>query len=315
MLITGLLSESLTINNGEVLAHRSGCHRYHSCPSDTGSYVCGDLGYDSQCPKKQEKSSSKSNEPQHSTKSKTKTTSCPKGYHKESPNNSCLPNEVKKNLDTLTFTNTTISSNILCQGSADCFEGTVTEVTDGDTLDINNVAVRLALINTPEINELGYFEAKHFVESFCGVGSHAKVDEDDGQKGGSFGRMIGLVYCGNNPVSLNEALLNSSHATILQEFCDVSEFASNVWSDKYCSTNESLPGLSTKQPDELTVTNPKVVTNTEQTNNCDLSYPDFCIPSPPPDLNCADMSQKRFSVSGSDPHGFDRDGDSVGCES
>jgi len=26
-------------------AHRSGCHRWHSCPSDTGSYTCGDLGY------------------------------------------------------------------------------------------------------------------------------------------------------------------------------------------------------------------------------------------------------------------------------
>lgn len=32
-------------------AHRSGCHRWHSCPSDSGSYVCGDLGYDSECPK------------------------------------------------------------------------------------------------------------------------------------------------------------------------------------------------------------------------------------------------------------------------
>ncbi|MEK7519715.1 MAG: hypothetical protein AAB581_00510 [Patescibacteria group bacterium] len=28
-----------------VSAHRSGCHRWHSCPSDTGSYVCGDLGH------------------------------------------------------------------------------------------------------------------------------------------------------------------------------------------------------------------------------------------------------------------------------
>lgn len=33
-----------------VHAHQSGCHRWHSCPSDTGSYVCGDLGYTSQCP-------------------------------------------------------------------------------------------------------------------------------------------------------------------------------------------------------------------------------------------------------------------------
>jgi hypothetical protein len=34
-------------------AHQSGCHRWHSCPSDTGSYVCGDLGYCSQCPDNQ----------------------------------------------------------------------------------------------------------------------------------------------------------------------------------------------------------------------------------------------------------------------
>ena len=26
-------------------AHQSGCHRWHSCPSDSGSYVCGDAGY------------------------------------------------------------------------------------------------------------------------------------------------------------------------------------------------------------------------------------------------------------------------------
>lgn len=31
-------------------AHRDGCHRWHSCPSDSGSYVCGDLGYTSGCP-------------------------------------------------------------------------------------------------------------------------------------------------------------------------------------------------------------------------------------------------------------------------
>ena len=35
-----------------------------------------------------------------------------------------------------------------CQGQADCFRGTVTEIVDGDTLDMNNVRVRLALINT-----------------------------------------------------------------------------------------------------------------------------------------------------------------------
>lgn len=31
-------------------SHRSGCHRWHSCPSDRGTYICGDLGYCSGCP-------------------------------------------------------------------------------------------------------------------------------------------------------------------------------------------------------------------------------------------------------------------------
>ncbi len=31
-------------------AHQSGCHRWHSCPSDSGSYTCGDTGYCSECP-------------------------------------------------------------------------------------------------------------------------------------------------------------------------------------------------------------------------------------------------------------------------
>lgn len=26
-------------------AHRSGCHNLHTCPSDSNTYVCGDLGY------------------------------------------------------------------------------------------------------------------------------------------------------------------------------------------------------------------------------------------------------------------------------
>lgn len=55
-------------------------------------------------------------------------------------------------------------------------------------------------------------------------------------------------------------------------------------------------------------------TREDKQSNCDSSYPDFCIASPPPNLNCPDIPQKRFTVTGSDPHGFDRDDDGVGCE-
>jgi hypothetical protein len=48
--------------------------------------------------------------------------------------------------------------------------------------------------------------------------------------------------------------------------------------------------------------------------NCDPSYPGVCIPPYPPDLNCGDVSDKRFQVLPPDPHGFDGDGDGEGCE-
>jgi hypothetical protein len=36
---------------------------------------------------------------------------------------------------------------------------------------------------------------------------------------------------------------------------------------------------------------------------------------PPPNLNCDDEGvPENFEVSGSDPHGFDRDNDGIGCE-
>ncbi len=47
---------------------------------------------------------------------------------------------------------------------------------------------------------------------------------------------------------------------------------------------------------------------------CDPSYPDVCIPPPPPDLDCRDVSYRRFVVVGNDPHRFDGEHDGLGCE-
>jgi len=49
--------------------------------------------------------------------------------------------------------------------------------------------------------------------------------------------------------------------------------------------------------------------------SCDTSYPDVCIPVYPPDLDCGEIQYANFRVVGSDPHGFDRDKDGIGCES
>ena len=50
--------------------------------------------------------------------------------------------------------------------------------------------------------------------------------------------------------------------------------------------------------------------------NCDPSYPTVCIPPPPPDLDCGDITFRRFTVLPPDPHGLDgNDNDGIGCES
>ncbi len=53
----------------------------------------------------------------------------------------------------------------------------------------------------------------------------------------------------------------------------------------------------------------------QQPSNCDSSYPTVCIPPAPPDLDCGDISHRRFHVVPPDPHNFDGDHDGVGCES
>ncbi len=52
----------------------------------------------------------------------------------------------------------------------------------------------------------------------------------------------------------------------------------------------------------------------EGNTSCHPSYPDECIPPPPPNLNCDDVDATNFEVVGSDPHGFDGDNDGIGCE-
>ncbi|MFN3336257.1 MAG: thermonuclease family protein [Thermomicrobium sp.] len=47
---------------------------------------------------------------------------------------------------------------------------------------------------------------------------------------------------------------------------------------------------------------------------CDPSYPDICLPPPPPDLDCRDIPYRRFRVLSPDPHRLDSDHDGIGCE-
>lgn len=125
----------------------------------------------------------------------------------------------------------TYPKGIECTGKARCISDFVTRIIDGDTIVVGDKSIRFALVNTPEFGDHDYTQAKNFIENICPVGSKVLVDEDDGQTQGSYGRIIGKVYCNN--LNLNEEVLEVGHAVILTQFCEVSEFASEPWAKKH----------------------------------------------------------------------------------
>ena len=194
-------------------------------------------------------------------------------------------------------------SHISCSGDELCITSKVERIIDGDTLQIEGYTIRLSLTNTPEANEIGFSEAIGFTKKLCPIGSTITVDQDDKQPYDKYGRLLGLVYCDDQ--TLNSELLYSGHANILTEYCSTSEFNDEIWAQQFgCTTiNENKSGDSKATTKPLP---PK--------ENCDSSYPDVCIPSPPPDLDCREIPYRNFKVLPPDPHRFDGDKDGIGCE-
>jgi len=182
-----------------------------------------------------------------------------------------------------------------CIGEAKCISQLITEIIDGDTIYTTNYKIRLSLVDTPEINEPGFSEATAFTTQMCPVGSHITIDQDDVQLYDQYDRLLANVFC--NGKSLNSALLYNGHAEISTRYCSISEFSDYPWAQRF--------GCVNLEPVQEIV----------ESNECESSYPDFCIVSYPPDLDCADIPQKRFTVLQPDPHGFDGDKDGIGCES
>jgi hypothetical protein len=193
-----------------VFAHKDGCHGKHSCPSDTGSYECGDKGYCSEC---QNNKYCKEGKPISYSKDS------------ESKQQKTEPIILKKQI-----LNQKISP-ALCVGNMMCIQGKVKSIVDGDTLYIDNYKVRLSLTNTPEKDQKGYAEATKFTRTICPIGSSVIVDQDDKQPFDSFKRLMGKVYCSDK--NLNAELLYKNHASIMKKYCSKSEFRMDDWAKKY----------------------------------------------------------------------------------
>ena len=117
-----------------------------------------------------------------------------------------------------------------CKGVGNCFEGKMERIIDGDTFQINGKYIRLSLINTPEKGEEGFNESIFFINEICPKDSKVLVDEDGKQLARSHGRIVAVVYCGENyEINLNHALLAENYSSIINFYCNRSEFSDERW--------------------------------------------------------------------------------------
>lgn len=125
----------------------------------------------------------------------------------------------------------------------------VTKVVDGDTFNIDSGdSVRFADVNTPEIGQVGYQEAKDYVSGLV-EGKTVYLDIDDKYTTDTSGtRLVAVIYLNYNSthyMNLNKALLQNHYATIWDHD---NEFNPSNWS-LFESKNNATPNPSPTIPE------------------------------------------------------------------
>ena len=155
------------------------------------------------------------------------------------------------------------SADIIQEQCPGCEVGKVTRFIAADSLYVDDVKIRLALVDSPEKGEENYGESLKFAAQMCPIKSQVWYNVDDGLEDQSFG-IIAEVFCDGK--SLNGDLLRNGHADLLTGFCDFSEFSTRSWAEQGCSNQidryaaQGAVNVSIKGDDQ---------TNINDTNNKD----------------------------------------------
>ncbi|MDW8059364.1 MAG: thermonuclease family protein [Thermomicrobium sp.] len=197
--------------------------------------------------------------------------------------------------------------------------GRVVTVIDGDTFTVQTtrgeVVVRLIGIDAPERGEDGrpaecYFrEATATLLTLAPPGSTVLLERDSSDTD-RYGRLLRYAWVdrGNGWVLLNEELVRRG-AAVAREYPPDVRYAARLAAAQQ-EARRARAGL-------WSACSTPAATSTGQNSarpGCDPSYPDICLPSPPPDLDCRDIPHRRFRVLPPDPHRLDSDRDGIGCE-
>ncbi len=199
-----------------------------------------------------------------------------------------------------------------CLSVSSVFEtGKVVEVVDGDTIkvliDEKVYSIRYIGIDAPETTG-GFYSTEATqknTELIYGKEVFLVRDISDTDR---FGRLLRYVIVDN--IFVNRELVSSGYAR-------ASSYPPDTACDQTIANAEQI-AMTSKIGIWQSPTQPPTILNTPANNpsgNCHPSYPDVCIPPPPPDLDCKDVGFRRFKVLPPDPHRFDGDNDGIGCES
>jgi micrococcal nuclease len=187
---------------------------------------------------------------------------------------------------------------------------------DGDSWkDTRGVEYRLGLVNTPELSECYGETASRKRKQLTAPGFRATSYTTD-----QYGRRVSVVYLADG-TNLNVWLARHGYANdkYLAEFRHENRPLAAQLDAAFAAAKREHAGLwgacATGQPQGFAAAAVSSKPQSQARGNCEPSYPDVCIPPAPPDLDCPDISYRRFKVLAPDPHHFDSDGDGIGCES
>ena len=219
--------------------------------------------------------------------------------------------------------------------------GTVTKVVDGDTIKFQargfESTMRLIGIDTPETKRPGYPvqcggpAASAETARLLPAGTAIRVESDPSQDArDKYNRFLGYVYVGSRGGargSVNYRLVRTGFAktyiygdipfryagAFLGAEVRAKKSRAGVWGPP-CNGDTTKPQYGGGASGGTGSAGGSGSGTSAASGKCDPNYAGACIPPPPPDLDCSDITARRFRIVGVDVHRFDSDGDGIACE-